>query len=578
MRKLSLIVCLLALCSIVKADPVDVAKAAKVAERLMNKKVYEVAPGAEVRGRMTVAPFDAPAFHVFEASDGKGFALVSGDDEFPEIIGYSDKGGFAYDNLPDGLMAYLEMYSQYVAEVRKGNAEAPQVTERITRATPVVAPMCEAQWGQGAPFYNKCPLIGVSRCVVGCVATAMAQIMYYHKFPERASGLVSYDTENPQIGKGGILTVNLNTTTHIYDWVSMKNTAGECTTVASRDAVAQLSYDCGVTAHMSYGTDGSGTTDVEACYALYTNFGYSKATVEYKYKDFFDDATEWEEMIIRELDEKRPVLFGAVSSTGGGADAAGHAFVLDGYDSNGFVHVNWGWDGYCDGYYDIVKLNPDGYTFSLGQDAIVGIKPGKNGEKRPQSRLLTIYDGVLDVEEETVNVGEKFVAYLPEFYNFDAATHTWYIGAGLYDKYGNFIQKINLMDEAALVKPNFGSDSYYVRCTVPATLADGDYAIRMIINEEGYTNALGGKDWILPYCVGGDSKNWYPVMVQNGVMYFGQVSTGIEDVNNADAQAVVRSEYFDLNGRTVANPRKGSVIIEKQTLRNGKHRSLKRLF
>ncbi len=576
MKKLFTLAILFVVCLTAVSEPVDAVAARKVAERIMNKAVKEVVMNAEVRGRTTVVPYDVPAFHVFEASDGKGFAIVSGDDEFPEIIGYSDNNAFSSASMPEGLVAYLEMYSQYVAEVRNGNAEAPETTVLESLATPVVAPMCEAQWGQTAPYYNKCPLVGVKRCLVGCVATAMAQIMYYYKFPERAMGLVSYDTTNPNIGRGGILTVNLNTSTHIYDWASMKNTAAECTDKASGDAVAQLSYDCGVAAHMMYGTEGSGTSDIYACYGFYTNFGYSKSSVSYLSRDFFEDQQEWEALIMRELDEKRPVLYAGASSTGGGADAAGHAFVFDGYDSNGFVHVNWGWDGYCDGYYDIVKLNPDDYTFSLDQSAIIGIKPGKDGEKRPQSRLLAVYDGKVEVEETTVDLGDKFVVSLPEFYNFEADTHDWYIGAGLFDKYGNFIQDITVGSNFESIQSYYGSSEYAFQCMAPSVMADGDYAIRMIINEEGYTNASGGKDWTLPYCYGGDSKNWLPVMVQNGVMYFGQVSTGIESVE--ENIEVLDVQYFDLNGRTVANPVKGSVVIEKQTLRNGKMRTLKRVL
>ncbi len=575
---------LIVFCFTAKAEPVDVTEARKVAERLMNKDVEMVDLSASVRSRTTVCPYDTPPFYVFASADGAGFALVSGDDAFPEVIGYSDSGRFAADELPEGLMAYLEMYSQYVTDVRNGIAEAPVVGEAATRATAVVGPLCTTQWGQNAPFYNKCPLVGVRRCVVGCVATALAQIMYYHQHPARPKGTVSYHTGNSEIGRNGILTVNLNTAEHIYEWDMMVNTADECfSKPAAVNALAQLSYDCGVASRMQYDTSGSGTTDDMAVLALRSHFGYSKASTLNLYRSFYGSQEEWFSIIKAELDAKRPVYYSGVSSTGGGADAAGHAFVIDGYDTSGYVHVNWGWDGLCDGYYDIVKLNPDDYTYSIAQSAIIGIKPSEEGEVAQQSRMLAIESGSLAVDVSSKGVDEYFALSLPKFYNYDASTRSWYVGAGLYDKHGNFIQNVASEPELETLQSFYGYSKYDLRCKVPAQLAngqnivDGDYVLRMIINEDGFNNAAGGKDWILPFCYGGDRNNWLPVKVENNTLYFGQVSTGIETVN-PEAEEVISTEYFDIDGRVTNTPRKGNVVVERQTLRNGKVRVVKRMY
>ncbi len=583
-RRYLFLVAITAFCTIAYAEPVDVNEARKAAERLINKTVEEVELGAAVRSRTTTCPYDAPPFYVFASSDGNGFALIGGDDAFPEVIGYSDSGRFSVDAMPEGLMAYLEMYSQYVAEVRNGTAEAPVVNEAATRAMAVVGPLCTTQWGQNAPFYNKCPLVGVRRCVVGCVATALAQIMYYHQHPARGKGSVSYNTGNPDIGRMGLLTVNLNTDEHIYEWDMMVNTADECfSKPAAVNAMAQLSYDCGVASRMQYTTSGSGTTDDMAVLALRNHFDYSKATTLNLYRSFYGSQEEWFSVIKAELDAKRPVYYAGVSSTGGGADAAGHAFVIDGYDTTGFVHVNWGWDGYCDGYYDIVKLNPDGYTYSIAQSAIIGIKPSQEGEVAQQSRMLAIESGSLTVDEPTSSAGDYFSLALPKFYNYDANTRSWYVGVGLYDKHGRFIQNVASEPELETLESFYGYSKYELRCQIPSQLAngqklvDGDYVLRMIINEDGFKNAAGGKDWILPFCYGGDRNNWLPVQVENNTLYFGQVSTSINSMDS-ESEEVISSEYFDIDGRATNAPHKGCVVVKRQTLRNGKVRVVKRMY
>ena len=123
----------------------------------------------------------------------------------------------------------------------------------------------------------------------------------------------------------------------------------------------------------------------------------------------------------------------------------------------------------------------------------------------------------------------------------------------------------------------YGCSSYTIPCTLPKGTADGDYALRVLINEEGYNLPNGEKDWILPQYVGGDSANWLPVMISNGKAYFNQVSTPIESVE-IDAADVVSRQYFDLNGRSIAAPAEGAIVIEKQILSNGKSRSVKRRF
>ena len=568
-------------CSVASAEPIGFDAAKKLAAKAIGKsEVVNVQPGSEVNSRMAVSPVDAPAFYMFNSEDGKGFAIISGDDEFPEVIGYSETGWLNLNgSLPDALVAYLEGYSRYVADVRSGLA-TPPVREGVGSVTTnSVPPLCKSTWGQGYPYNGYCPKVGVNTCPVGCVATAMAQIMYYYKHPERAQGgKIVYDTGNAKIGSNGYITEDFSTDEHIYAWdlmrddVSMMNGTAN---IASRNAVAQLSYDCGVATKMSYTTNGSGTTESEALYAFHKYFDYSVHT-NMIFREMFANQADWNALIKKELDEGRPVLFCGTSTKGSGADAAGHAFIVDGYTKSGPVHVNWGWDGSSDGYYDIVTLDMGQYAFSEGQSIVYGIQPSVEGETMPQSNLLCFYEP-MEVTALSVSLGKRYFCNLYSFYNLYPATKEWNVCIGLFDKHGKFISKIGQGPALGTLGYLYGYSSYTIPCTLPKGTADGDYALRVLINEEGYNLPNGEKDWILPQYVGGDSANWLPVMISNGVAYFNQVSTPIERVE-IDAADVVSRQYFDLNGRSVAAPAEGAIVIEKQTLSNGKSRSVKRRF
>lgn len=569
------------------AGPVDFATAKKLAESVINngdmsmeKTVEEVVLSAEVNSRMSVSPVEAPAFYVFEAEEG-GFAIVSGDDAFPELIGYSTDGQISRNgSMPDALVAYLESYSQYVEDVRKGLVDAPATDRVFSVGTPVVAPMCVTKWGQGAPYNNLCPMVNMRHTPVGCVATAMAQVMYYHKYPERAKGYISYYTGITSIGN---ISMDFYSDTHIYHWDEMKATSAEMGDSASRASVARLSYDCGVAAKMQYNPSGSGTSDAQCSRALKDIFSYSKASVSYIMRDWVDSQTEWNDIVFKELDEGRPIIYCGSSLKGSGGDAAGHAFIFDGYDSEGNVHVNWGWDGSSDGYYNIVTLDMGTYAFTKDQSMIFGIKPGTEEETTAQSRLLVFHNSP-KASVVSTSLDKRISMSLLEFYNYDADAHSWKCGVGLFDKHGRFLacvgKEVSHVSYDALTGFKEGPTLFVkIPSKLPngEVLPEGDYALRYIINEKGFTLDDGTEDWILPYSYGGGKGNWLPVEIKGSKAYLDQVSSGIEDVEVGDAP-VVSSQYFDLNGRCVVAPAEGQIVVEKQRLANGKFRSVKRRF
>lgn len=557
MRRLTILV-LLAVASLhICAAPIDPAKAKGIALKALTS-LKNVEAGAseanlsnESKSRLGIND-SAPAFYIFNSTDSAGFVIVSGDDAFPSIVGYSDKDIVGTDRpLPDGLHLYLEAYTRYVEDVRQGRIEAPVLTEDTAEPTVIVEPLIECEWGQSDPFNYYCP----EGYPVGCVATAMAQIMYHYKWPETGTGKASYSWNGKTLAE--------DFSTHTYDWSAMKKTAASNRLGKARDAVARISYDCGVATQMNYGAGGSGTYDDLAMVAFYKFFGYTASTIDIVRRDCCNSTEEWERIIRKELDALRPIQFSAASPTGEGSDAAGHSFIVDGYDSNGFVHVNWGWNGSGDGFYDMSLMDVDNYQFYLKQSAIIGIVPNYEYKesKRKQFRLH-ITEGPVVSEGYAPATANEFSVRFSSVYNYSASTRVYYFGLGIFDKNGNFLDDVSVYstEKNKLILQGFYGYSAYgpMTCKLPKTYPDGDYIFRAISKEDGYDK------WVLTETEGGDNNNLLRAHIHSGKIHFNEVSTSIDGINASSTP--VSTEYFDLNGRKIAdsNDRKG-IVIMKQT-------------
>ena len=549
------------------ANPIDATKAKNIAKAaltsLKNKQIDILeADCASFTKSRTDAGAIEPAFYIFNSTDSAGFVIVAGDDAFPAIAGYSDCGFVDTDRpLPDGLELYLSAYSRLVEDFRQGRIDAPELLESTSEPTIIVEPIVECQWGQSDPFNYFCP----EACPVGCVATAMAQIMYHYKWPETGTGAMSY-TWNGQ-------TLSEDFSTHTYDWSIMKKSAASNRLGKAREAVARISYDCGVATKMNYGTGGSGTYDDLALVAYYKYFGYTASSINIVRRDCCNSKSEWERIIRNELDARRPVQFSAASPTGEGGDAAGHSFIVDGYDSNGFVHVNWGWNGSGDGFYDMSLMDVEGYQFYLSQSAIIGITPNFEGKetKRNQFRLH-ITEGPTVSEGYAPAVTDNFSVRFSSVYNYSASTRVYYFGLGIFDKNGIFLDDVSVYstEKNKLTLQGFYGTTAYgaMTCKLPKSYPDGDYIFRAISKEDGYDK------WVLTETEGGDNMNFLRAHIHDGKIHFNEVSTSIDGIA-ADGNPVC-TEYFDLNGCKLVNPhdRKG-IVIMKQTFSNGSSKTSK---
>lgn len=401
--------------------------------------------------------------------DSGGFAIISNDDRHDAVIGYSD-AKIDVDALPDGFKWWLS-----AADEALKNSSGYSVSAYSAPAgagyRETVDMLVTTKWGQGDPYNRQCPLSGTSHTLTGCVATAMAQIMNYHKYPDRAV--------SASIPAYGIVLGDA------YDWGNMLDTytAGtggeDLFTTAQADAVAMLMAHCGATVNMNYGTSASGAFSFNVSPALRNKFMYNE-NLNYRYRGIHTTA-EWMDMIYNEISNGRPILYGAVDAHGSG----GHAFVLDGYNAEGLVHVNWGWEGSADGYYDVALLNPTAgdppayMEYSQQQDMVMGISlPDTNIE---YSREIGTQSDI-DIKLQ----GNKLMVTLADYSltNFDTDTGVrgticlLLSDGGTITNLGNIknnisIQPINLTEG----KIYSSSISATASVDIPVDLADGEYLV-----------------------------------------------------------------------------------------------------
>lgn len=335
-----------------------------------------------------------PVYYVFNVSGNRGFVIVAGDDLVEPVLGYSHHGSFTATDLNPAAAKWMENYKQQIIYVKQNIHETTtaitqkwekyynniSVVVNVSRGAQAVNPLCQTQWNQAPNENGMCPFSAQynERCVTGCVATAMAQVMKFWNYPAQGVGNHSYNDQN-----FGTQSANFGATT--YDWAGMPNVLN-----SANNSVATLMFHCGVAVDMSYGVGATGGSSayvvasespVQACaeYAYKTYFGYDATSMQGIVRQNFTDAN-WKAALKTDLDAGRPIQY---AGFGGGG---GHTWVCDGYDQNDFFHQNWGWGGNSDGYFSVDNLDPTslgagGGTggFNTGQQALVGIKPANGG-------------------------------------------------------------------------------------------------------------------------------------------------------------------------------------------------------
>ena len=312
-----------------------------------------------------------PAYYVFNAEKaGDGFVIVSGDDRVAPIFGYSDNGTFDPNNVPPAMQAMLDAYAEQIAALNDGATAAQNLTGKAA-----IKPMVTSSWNESAPLNESLPMIGDKYRVTGCVATAMAHLMYYHKWPKNPTESIPAYKFYSSTQKDTIAAAELPSIT--FDWENMQDVyMVDVTGTVATKTVSDLMRYCGQSVEMVYGTSSSSASTSWVPRSLTDYFGY--ATSQYVQRICYTQA-EWDNLVYDELKAGRPILYRGDKNPGG------HAFLGDVYDGNGLFHVNWGWAGKSDGYFVLSVLNPDDqgtgstagpYGYIFGQSMIIGVQPG----------------------------------------------------------------------------------------------------------------------------------------------------------------------------------------------------------
>lgn len=441
---------------------------------------------------VTRSSVQSPAYYVFDNTGGPGFVIVAGDDVAMPVLGYSFEHEFSKDNLPANLKAWLEYMRDEVNKARRSGAKAESAVTRAWSQVEVGTPVVEletAKWNQMEPYNLLCPIVGGESTYTGCTATAVAIVMRYHQWPEKGVGtLPGY-----KISRGEVLPeLPLG---HTYDW---KNMPLEYPywgySQVEANAVAVLMRDCGWMIFSDYGPIGSvGTmaSSYDIPSGLKTYMGYDKKARIISRNGY--STFEWNALMKGELDNSRPIIYAGFSVR------SGHAFVLDGYTDQDYYRVNWGWGGYCDGYFLLTALDPEGQGaggseggYNTSQTAVIGIQKddgGTNLEELRYSERFNEQDLCGLIVDESVVSGRPFDLYSGCMKNSGSGTFTGELMFAVADKEGNIIEELYTMSVSDWLESQYFCPS--IGNVTINTLVLPGYRIR------GYYRSANTPEWTL---------------------------------------------------------------------------------
>ena len=381
------------------AEPVGKQAALYTAQSYMLSKGKVISntqrPFRAARKGVTQTTDEADAYYyVFNAGNDGGYVIVSGDDRTEPILGYVEHGTFDPENIPENMRSWLQLYADQIKYIVDNDLQpnSPQLKKRnrVTGTKHSIPELLTTRWNQGSPYNILCPKYykeedGTQHFpATGCTATAMAQVLYFYKYPEKTKAIIpthsntyTYtDAADGNKKKSTTVTARAIPRNTVIDWDNMKDTydwQGESKTNAQDTAVAQLMLMCGQAVQMGWGPSSGANFDADVFIRV---FGYDNSAHREFRSDYSID--DWFDMIYKDIAEGYPVCFAGFSSGGG------HAFVLDGFDGENLFHVNWGWGGGSNGWFLVGILNPgdnsgigassssDGY--SMGQYALFNLR------------------------------------------------------------------------------------------------------------------------------------------------------------------------------------------------------------
>ena len=488
MRKVVIAALLLFVIGHAVGNPVKLHKAQVKASSFAGKKISR-----QTQLKMAYAPGgnaeEAPLY-VFNIGKKQGFVIVAGEADSEEVIGYSDEGEFDYEQMPENLKAWVDTYV-----ARAAGRAAGTVAKSTQHPTDVIEPLITTKWGQRAPFNRACPQVDGEPCPTGCTATALAQVMRFHRYPTQQTAIIPKYTPQGQ----SVVMPALPATT--FNWDDMPDELDEETSPESSiDEVAKLMLYCGHATEMSYAKEGSGAFTYKIPEQLPRCFGYP-STIHYVYRQSYDEQG-WDSLLVSELLKRQPIIYTAYTNI-----PQGHTFICDGYDGNGLFHINWGWYGVGNGYFRISEAyatdeglndNIKNYHLSTNQTALVGIKvEGEDDYVFPKESFVaytrpSLKDGKTYSRESTAD-GFR-ITMKQSFVNSSNQVKRLSHGIGLYNDEGTLLT-VATSSSAALAAG--GKKDYEVKqIAFGGNIKTGHYTIKSVYKPTSSSawRPMGGTD------------------------------------------------------------------------------------
>ena len=488
---------------------------------------------------------DKAAYYVFNAN--RGYVIVAGDDRAPAVLGYSDQSTFDANSIPDAMQELLNGYTAQINALSKGGKSV-----KLAPSGPAIHPLVTANWSQNSPYNILFPILNNGQqAVAGCVATAMAQVLYYWKHPTQVTTtLPEYTSQSLNIYMPALEPVDFN-------WDAMQDTYLSNDTVSDGAvAAARLTLYCAQSLQMNflYGSSGANTTRIPRIIADY--FGY-KASARCEYRSNYTTQS-WADFIYSELAEGRPLIYS------GSKASSGHAFICDGYDGEGLFHINWGWNGMSNGYFLLSVLDPDtqgigsatgSYGYIESQGMVIGIEPGTgtaNGLEVTTDRVeVTSYTATRTSSTYNFSISQitRFINRMPQPISFD-------FGWGVYDTSDRLLQKLNTSYATAVgINYSISADQTLL---FGSGRSSGVYRIRPIYSERNANN------W--RPCVGADI-NYIKMSIQGNrcvVICEGTGGTASYEVNDITVTGNMhpkRPVYITLNVTNTGDSRNDLIYM-----------------
>ena len=367
-RIFGLLMLFLSMGLLAQAAPITQDQARKEASSfLLNKQISNRSLKPVALSNSMLKAGNQAAFYIFNVGNNQGFVIVSGDDRINPILGYSYDGHFDEAKAPVNMKNWLNDYAQQIALLDnyasiKGAIAAPRATSVVdTRNS--IAPLITTKWDQATPYWNECPQFmnsddeadGYELAYTGCVATSMSQLMNFYKYPEQTSQVIpaySFTYSDGNYNYSTVQMPELPITT--FDWAHMRDTYTGAEDEVYTSAVAHLMFYVGCALKSQYGVSATGayTDDIPKAFGI---FGYG-SKLAYR-NDYTQEV--WDNMVYQELAAGRPMIYNGTAGSGGG-----HSFICDGYEYGNYFHINWGWGGMGNGYFQLAIMNP--YASGIG--------------------------------------------------------------------------------------------------------------------------------------------------------------------------------------------------------------------